>query len=346
MDFKKIMFELCEISSISGMEGKVSERIAELFKPYCDTVEIDGLYNVIATKKASVETEETLLIDAHLDEIGLVVTHVTDNGFLKFDNNAGVDRRTILATEVTVHARSGDYFGIVTAMPPHLTAESEMEKTPTFDSLYIDVGFDGEKAKEIFAPGNFITLRQSPCELLGSVMTGKTFDDRSAVIAILEAFYALRDINLPYNVVALLSSQEETGLRSARVAAFTTKPTEAIVIDVTHAYIPDCPRDQTVTMGKGTVLSHGQVLDRGLTDTLKAVADTNGIPVQMRVAMGRTGTNAYTIFNANNGVKTALISIPLKYMHSVVETLDYKDVKATSRLLKEYMLHKKEVQDA
>ena len=345
MDMKKIMLELSELSGVSGMEYRLSEKVEELFKPYSDSVEPDVLFNVIATKKACIPTEETLLLDAHMDEIGMVVTDVTKEGFLKFDNHTGVDRRTILASEVTVHAEKGDYYGIVTAMPPHLLTPKDVEKTPTFDTLYIDVGYCPEKAKEIFSPGNFITLKQTPKALLGQVMTGKTFDDRSSVAAILGLFHAVRDVKLPFNLVALLSAQEEPGLRCARVVADRLKPTEAIAIDVTHAFIPDCPRERTVIMGKGPALTYAPILDRELTNTIRDVAKEADIPLQLEVSMGTTGTNSFSIFNTGMGVKTALISIPLKYMHSVVETLDFSDVKYTSKLLKEYVMYKKEVHE-
>ncbi|HWP80703.1 MAG TPA: M20/M25/M40 family metallo-hydrolase [Candidatus Acidoferrum sp.] len=346
MDMKDVLFELAALSGISGMEDRLSERAEELFKPYADKVETDALFNVVATKLAESPTEETLLLDAHMDEIGLIVTGVTDQGFLKFDNLNGVDRRTILASEVTVYTEHGDYYGIVAAAPPHLMKPEDQEKTPTFDTLYIDVGFGPEKAKELFSPGNFITLKQTPTKLLGNVVTGKSFDDRSSVAAIWGLFKALRDVRLPFNLVALLSSQEETGLRGARVVCHRANPTEAIAIDVTFAYLPDCPRERTALMGKGPALTYAPILDRTFTDRLREVAKANDIPLQYEVGSGTTGTNSFAIFNTGKGVKTALLSIPLKYMHSVVETLDFSDVKNTTRLLKEYIMDKKEAMES
>jgi len=346
MDMKEVLFELSALSGISGMEDRLSGRIEELFRPYADKVETDSLFNVVATKSAEHPTEETLLLDAHMDEIGLIVTGVTEEGFLRFDNLNGVDRRTILASEVTVHTEQGDYYGIVTTVPPHLMKPEDYEKTPTFDKLYIDVGFGPQKAKELFSAGNFITLRQTPTKLLGNVVTGKTFDDRSSVAAIWGLFKALRDVKLPFNLVALLSAQEETGLRGARVVCHRTRPTEAIAIDVTFAYLPDCPRERTCIMGKGPALTYAPILDRTLTNRLREVAKENDIPLQFDVGSGTTGTNSFAIFSTGAGVKTALLSIPLKYMHSVVETLDMTDVKNTTRLLKEYVVDKKEAMES
>lgn len=342
MDLKQELFTLSELWAGSGMEFRATEHVKNLFAPYCDEVIVDAMDNVIATRHCANPDAPTLLIDAHMDEICMVVTKVREDGFLNFDSVGGIDRRTILSSEVAVHAASGDYYGIVAAMPPHLSSEADRRKTPELADLCIDVGYDGKRAAELFSVGDFVSFRMKPAELLGSIVTGKTFDDRASVIAILGAFYELRDTPLPFHVTALLSAQEEVGLRGAKVAAERVQPDEAIVIDVCHAAIPETPKERTHPMGKGAVITFAPILDRKMTETLIEVAAEAGIPVQTGVGMGTTGTNSHAVFNVGTGVKTALLSIPLKYMHSAIETMDMADLKSVTRLLKEYMLWKKE----
>ncbi|NLT57402.1 MAG: M42 family metallopeptidase [Clostridiales bacterium] len=342
MDLRQTLFSLSELQAGSGQEFRAAKALTELFAPYCDSVETDALENVIAIKRSEVKDAPTLLIDAHTDEICMVVTEVRKDGFLSFNSIGGIDRRTILSSEVMVHAKSGDYYGIVAALPPHLSTEEERKKTPELEKLCIDVGFDGPRAAELFSVGDFVSFVRRPCALMGGAVTGKTFDDRASVVAILSAFYALRDTRLPFHVAALLSAQEEVGLRGAKVGAYGIDPDEAIVIDVCHAAMPDCPKERTSPMGKGPVVTFSPILDRRMTETLIEVAEACNIPLQTDVSMGTTGTNAHAVFNVRQGVPTALLELPLRYMHTTVETIDMKDLANTGRLLKEYMLHKKE----
>ena len=342
MDWKKVLFDLSGATASSAMEYRAADAVRALFEPYCDEIVTDALHNVLAIRHSKDKNAPTLLIDAHMDEIAMVITGVREDGFLNFDSLSGIDRRTILAAEVTVHAQNGDYYGIVSAVAPHLSTEEDRKKTPAFDTLCIDVGDSGKAAAEIFSTGDFVTLRQRPTELLGSVVTGKSFDDRASVTAILYALHELHGAELPFHVCALLSAQEEPGLRGAKVGAYRIAPQEAIAIDVCHALIPECPKERTSVMGKGPVVTYAPILDRDMTDRLLEVAKERNIPCQVEASVGTTGTNAYAIFATNYGVKTALISIPLKYMHSAIETMDLQDMKNVGRLLAAYMLDKKE----
>ena len=256
MDWKKVLFDLSGATASSAMEYRAADAVRALFEPYCDEIVTDALHNVLAIRHSKDKNAPTLLIDAHMDEIAMVITGVREDGFLNFDSLSGIDRRTILAAEVTVHAQNGDYYGIVSAVAPHLSTEEDRKKTPAFDTLCIDVGYSGKAAAEIFSTGDFVTLRQRPTELLGSVVTGKSFDDRASVTAILYALHELHGAELPFHVCALLSAQEEPGLRGAKVGAYRIAPQEAIAIDVCHALIPECPKERTSVMGKGPVLTY------------------------------------------------------------------------------------------
>ncbi len=342
MNIKEVLFELSELNAISGMEYRAFDKVKELFSPYVTTVEKDALHNVIAIKKSKNKDAETLLLDAHMDEIGLVIMGVTDEGFLRVSNLNGVDRRHILAAEVTVHAESGDYYGIVTVKPPHLSTPAEKGKNLPYDEIYIDMGFSASKAKKLFKTGDFVTFISKQSELQGSIVTGKSFDDRACVVAILYAMEKLKDVELPFNIAVVLSAQEEVGMRGTRAATYAVKPTEAIALDVCHAHTPDASRDRTFPMSKGPVVTIAPILSREMAKKLIKIAGDENIPVQKDVTTGMTGTNAFGIFQQHEGVKTALISIAIKYMHSIVETLDTKDIKNTGKLLYEYIMNKKE----
>ena len=157
MDLKQVLFDLSAKTASSGMEYRTVDAVKALFEPYCDEIVTDALHNVLAIRHSDDKNAPTLLLDAHMDEIAMVVTGVREDGFLTFDSLAGIDRRTILATEVTVHAQDGDYYGIVSAIPPHLSTEEDRKKTPAFDALCIDVGYGGKTAKEIFSPREILS---------------------------------------------------------------------------------------------------------------------------------------------------------------------------------------------
>ncbi|MDP4153738.1 MAG: M20/M25/M40 family metallo-hydrolase, partial [Bacillota bacterium] len=258
-----------------------------------------------------------------------------------FADITGVDKRTLLASEVIIHGRK-DVYGVVSCQPPHLQTEEEAKKTVSLDKLVIDIGFSEEKAKELVSVGDVISQKSKCIELMNDQVSGKAFDDRAAVSAIIKAFENLQKTQLPYNLVMVASAQEETGCRGARTATYRVAPDEAIALDVSFAYTPDASKEDTGELNKGPMISYAATIKRELFKSLQTIAKAKKIPYQLEIMSATSGTNTDKIQLSRDGVAAGLISIPLKYMHTGIETLSLKDLENTAKLLTAYALSKKE----
>jgi len=341
MDLKGLLFSLSDTQGVSGGESSVSKLIKELIEPYCDSVSIDKLGNVIAVKKSINDVPMTLMLDAHMDQIGLMVTGITDEGFIRFTDITGVDKRTLLTGEVIIHGKC-DVFGVVCCKPPHLTNKEEADEFPPVHKLVIDVGLSKEKAEEIISVGDFISLRSKNCELMNGQVCGKSYDNRASVAVIIKTFEELKNTKLPFNLVMLASVQEEAGCRGAKTGAYLVNPNEAIILDVTFAHTPDASKDETGQIGKGPMIGYASTINRNIYNKLVKLARTKKIPYQLEIMAGSTGTNTDRIQITRDGIPAGLISIPLKYMHTGIETISLTDLENTVKLLSAYILQKRE----
>ena len=233
---------------------------------------------------------------------------------------------------MTVHGKE-DLWGVIGIKPNYLL---EQGKTAKLKELAVDTGLSAEKVKEIAAVGDSITLAQSVGRLGKKQFSGKSLDDRASVSAIMRVMKNIKDLDIDIDVYAVAAVQEEVGCRGGKTTAYGINPDMAVAIDVCHGITPD-NSDNAFEVGTGTVLSVGPNLHPKLTDELFAVSKCHGIKVSTDVDGGNTGTDAWEIQVACDGVPTALISIPLKYMHTSVETLAVSDVKATVNLLTEFI---------
>ncbi len=276
----------------------------------------------------------TLLLDAHIDEVGFVVTKVSGSGFLKVAAVGGIDARFLPATRVTVHGKE-DIAAVFTSTPPHL-AKNESDVLP-LDEIYLDTGL-GEKAAELISEGDFATFDSACIPLLKNKLSGKSFDDRAAVACLIEVASRIYDKDLPVNVIFSFSEQEELGTRGAVTSAFATECDEAIAIDVSFAAQPSVSAEESGKLGGGAMIGISPVLSKKLTDRLTAIAKEKNIPHQFEIMGGRTGTDADIISVSKSGIPTALLSIPLRNMHTPVEIIDTKDLKSVCDLLEEYIL--------
>lgn len=329
---KELIKKLSDMRGISGFEYRLTDMIADMFGKYCDEVKIDPLGSVIAVKKSKRSNAPKLMIEAHCDEIGLMVTSITDEGYLTFANVGGVDERTLPSTEVVVHGKE-DLWGVISIKPDYLL---ETGKTVGLKELAIDTGLDAKTVKKLISVGDSITLAQSVGVLGKEQFSGKSLDDRAGVAAIMQVMKNICDINCDIDVYAVAAVQEEVGCRGGKTTAYGINPDMAIAIDVCHGVTPD-NSDNAFEVGTGTVLSVGPNLHPKLTDKLFEVAKSHDIKVSTDVDGGNTGTDAWEIQVARDGVPTALISIPLKYMHTSVEALALSDVEATVSLITEFI---------
>ncbi len=326
--------QLSALGGISGFEHTIQEEMEPLLAPYCDEITRDGLGSIIGIRRCGKENAPRVLLDAHMDGIGLLVTGIDDRGFLTFTNMGGVDTRILPACEVTVHGKAPLY-GVIGAKPPHLQAPGDADKAAKMEDMAIDVGLPAARVRELVRVGDMVSFRSPAGSLCGDVLAGEYMDDRAGVVAMLECLKLLQNVQLDCDVYALIAVQEEVGLRGAKTGAYAANPDYAIVVDVGHGETPDASGDNIFPIGKGTVLTVGPNLHPRLVALAKELGRRYGIPYQIEVCGGDTGTDAWEVQVSRSGVPTLLLSIPLRYMHTTVETLCYDDVRATARMMKE-----------
>lgn len=340
MDLKKICFDLADAHGTSGAEKSVAELIASYFRNYAK-LETDRLGNVIATLGKG---NTHILLDAHADQIGLIVRKIDDKGFLLVDKIGGMDVRVLTGAEVIVHGKE-ELFGVVCSVPPHLSKNEDGKKLD-IKEMAIDIGYSKDAAEKLVSIGDRITLRNIQCELLGNCISSGAFDDRCAVASILYALQLVKDKINNLRISVMLSSQEETGGSGAKTGAFSLMPDYSIVVDVGFGDDPYTDKKDTINLSGGPSIGFAPVLDYEFTKELIAIAEEEGIPYQHDVMGRSTGTNADSITVAGKGVRTALLSIPLRYMHTANEVINLTDVENTGKLIAAYLLKKEAEADA
>lgn len=330
MNIKETLFALSSADGVGNIR-EASDLAYDLLKEYCKTEKSDTL-TVIGYLKG--ESDYTLMLDAHIDQIAMIVTDIDDNGFLTVAKSGGIDIRALPSRRVTVHGKE-KVAAVFCATPPHLSS-GEKEYTDIAD-IKLDTAL-GAKAKEIISIGDYVTFSADPCELLGTRVSGRSFDDRAAVACLIEVAKRLKDKKLPLNVAFVLSDGEELGMRGIRPAAFKVDPNEAIAIDVSFGDGIGISEDECGKLGEGGMIGISPALDRKISQKLIKTAKDNNIPYQTEVMGERTGTNADMIAVSRQGVRTCTLSIPLRNMHTEVETLDIKDLDSVCELLCAYIL--------
>lgn len=331
MQLKEIIFDLCSVTAPSGFEADAFERISELLKPYTDEVKTDTMGNLIAVKRCGKPHAKKLMLDAHMDEIGFIVTGI-EKGFLRFSNIGGIDPRMLPAREIKV-LTNPPLYGIIDTMPPHALEKSDMDKSIDADKLFIDIGMTSEQAEKLVPLGTPAVFAAEPTELSEGIICSKTLDDRSCVAIIIKTMELLADKQLDVDLYCLISVQEEVGMRGAVTGAFSIDPDYAIAIDVTHAATPDSKKGETLDMRKGAAIGIGPNMNRNITNALIKIAEDNEIPYQREVMSGCSGTNGWVIQTSREGVSTSVLSLPIKYMHTPVETMDIQDAESIVKLL-------------
>lgn len=329
---RELIQKLSDLRGISGFEYRLNCEIAKMFEPYADEVKLDALGNVIALKRCGKQNAPSVMVEAHCDEIGLMVTSITDEGFLTFANVGGVDARILPSLQVTVHGKR-DILGVVGIKSAYLLEEG---KSVPIKDMAIDIGLSPDEVKEFISVGDSITVAQSVGRLGRRQWSGKTLDDRASVAAVISMMKSLKSEKLNVDVYAVAAVQEEVGCRGGKVAAYGINPTMAIAIDVTHGITPD-NSDNAFEVGSGAAVAVGPNIHPKLVKRLFDTAKKYSIKTETEVEGGDTGTDAWEMQIAANGVPTALLSIPLKYMHTSVETLAVSDVEAVSSLLEHFI---------
>ena len=326
----ELLKSLCMIDGASGDEGAVREFVISQIKGYCE-YSVDNLGNIIAFKKGKNSPAKKVLIDAHLDEVGLIITHIESNGFLRFKTVGGIDTAALLFRRVLINRRT---LGIICGKPVHFCDGEERKKLPDADSLYIDIGVTSDKdAKELVSVGDCAVMC-SDFTVTGDKVLAKALDDRVGCLVLID----LLTQDAEYDFYASFSVQEEIGLRGAGVAAYTVAPDSAIVIDgTTAADIAGVAESKRVCVqGEGAVVSF---MD-GATSYDRAyynAALNSGIKAQSKCAVAG-GNNAGAIHLSRGGVRTLAISVPCRYIHTSGSVADMRDIVAVRDLTK-YMIN-------
>ena len=328
--------KLTEAYGVSNDEHRVSKIAAELMEPWCDRVEIDPFGNVFGYRDCGIPGAKTVLLDAHIDQIGFVVTEVTDEGFLRFTTVGGVDQRMLLGSELTVLTKKGPILGIVAAIPPHLQKAGDNRKSVPIPEMVVDVGMTGEQAKKAVRVGDYMAFANDAMELQGDALCGKAFDDRACLVCLLHTMELLKDKQLQVNVVLSATTKEETGFQGGLTAGDKIRPDYAIAVDVTHARTGDAP-EVICKLGDGADIDVGSNSNPRMARKMIEVARAKKIPHTVTACPAGSGTNAWPIQMQGIGVTTLVVSLPLKYMHSPVEMLRMCDVKNVGKLVAAFL---------
>lgn len=339
---------LLNTPSPSGFETRGQKVWVDYVSRFADSVEIDSYGNAYATlNPTSGEGDPTILISGHVDELGLMVSHITDDGFLYFKGIGGVDKGLIRGQRVTVHGKAGSVPGVTGLLAIHLQEPDDRNKVPEMHSMHIDIGASSRKeAEKLVSIGDAVTYAAEFQELAGGRFAARGCDNRIGAWTAAEGLRlaSLKKDHLKAKLVAVSTIQEENGLYGASMAGYTVHPDVALVVDVTHATdIPNCSKAKhgEVVMGKGPVISLGSVNHPVVNERLRKLGTRGKIPLQVEVNPRWTGTDADAIFKQKGGIPTVSIGVPNRYMHSPVEMIQYSDLQQTAELLAAFALDAK-----
>jgi len=335
-EMRELLKKLAEAHGVSGYESKIGEIVEAEIKPYVDEIRTDGLGNLIATRKGK---KPSVMIAAHLDEIGLMVKLIEDEGFLRFSTIGGWFDQTLLNQRVVLHSENEvKAYGVIGSKPPHKMKKEEREKAIKSEDMFIDVGARGKEEVEQMgiSIGTTVTVDRHFVDLKNERVSCKAFDNRSGVAIMVEA---LKRANTDFEVYAVGTVQEEVGLKGARTAAFGLNPNVALAVDTDiaggHPGIEK--KDTTVEMDKGPVITVSDASGRGIITPpsvlkwLKETATKHNIDYQLSVSEGGT-TDATSIHLTRSGIPTGVIGVPTRYIHSPVELLSLKDLDKCAEL--------------
>jgi len=336
LELKEILKDLTAAVGISGYETQAAEVASKHLSEYSDEVRIDKIGNVVATKRGEQNGERDerrrILLAAHLDEIGLMVTKVEDGGFLRITAIGGVDSSILPGQEVTVLGRRA-LRGVIGAKPPHIQDPGEAAKPVNMDDLYIDVGLPKETVEDVVEVGTLVRIESEFLELSNGYVAAQALDDRSGVAAMVETMRRLTLRKHAWDVYAIATAQEEFSGSGASGAAFGIKPHVAIAIDVTYGAAPGLPERQTFAMNKGPAIGIGPNFHPKISQKLQDLAKEHEIPYQLEPSPSPGGTDAVNIQVSRSGIPCGLLSIPLRNMHTTVEMLKLEDIKRLAELL-------------
>lgn len=338
-DTATFLKSLISVSGLSGHETPVAKLIEEKWKTLVDETSISRVGSLHGLKKGNGKSPRpSIMIATHMDSIGMMVSRFDDGGFLHIAPVGGIDVRVLPGAQVTVHASSGDELPAVIAMPPaRFLPESESKGVVGIRYLLVDTGLTQRDVEKKVRVGDLVSFANEPIELAGDILSGHTMDNRASVTALTVCLEELQNKSHVWDVWAVATVQEEVSYLGAYGSAFELRPQISIAVDGTFAKGPGANDWQTHPLGKGVGLCMGPNMHPFMHKKLKELADKFEIPWFLDVSPEHSGTDAYPVQTTMDGIPTALVEFPIRYMHMPVESVSIKDIQRAGRLLAEFI---------
>ena len=327
--------KLIETIGVSGNEKNVSMVAKEIIETLLSNVEIDEFYNVVGYRKCEIENPIKILLDAHIDQVGFIVTDITNEGCIRL-SSFGIDQRNLIGNEVVVLTTNKEMLrGVIASSPPHIIDPDEFKKSIPINDLILDIGLTAEQVKNKIRIGDFASFSNQVIEAQNGTMIGTPLDNRVGFACIVDVLKLLEHERLKSELIVCGSTKHETGFHGIKNVASRENPQFAIVVDACHTQTAITPKHITPKFGKGPVISIGYNSFPQLAKKAMRISENNKIPYQIRADGYVIESNAFEIQVQNNGIQTVVISYPLKYKHSPVEMINVDDINNTSKLIAE-----------
>ncbi len=340
-----LLKRLSETPGPSGFEDPIAGAVQTDWAPYVDELRRDRVGSLVGIKRGTQPHDAEprplqIMLAAHMDEIGLIVADVVEHGgygFVRLAAAGGVDRRQLYGQLAVVYGRR-PLTGVIGALPKHMLPEDKKEKTLDYEELFIDPGLPIATVRELVSIGDYAGFHQPLRQLQNGRAAGKSLDNRTSITAVTLCLKELQGRNHTWDVLAAATSQEETRLLGAYTSAYAYEPDVAIAIDVTHGKGPGTSDHESFELGSGPVIGFGADLHPGVYKALKGAAQRLEMSIGSEPNASGGGTDAYALQTARAGIPTGLVQLPLRYMHTMVETIDVADIERVGRLLAEFIV--------
>lgn len=329
---QNLLKELCEISGVSGNEQNISKFIKDKLSAFANVyVQHD---NSVLVSIGPEKAEKNIMFEAHMDQIGMIVTSIEKNGFVKFSSCGGVNAKLLYGKNVNIHGKT-DLVGVVCSVPPHLQKDKN-KNSLNIDDMFIDLGMSKEDAEKIISSGDRISFANKFYTLANNNFASPSMDNRCGVCILMKLVEKLSKETLNTKFTILFSSREEVGCRGAKISTYRCNPNEAICLDVDFAKQPEVHSDKYSTLGSGAIIGIYPSLPKNIPETLIEISKTQTIPYQIAVDGSGSGTNADVISISRSGIPCGVVSIPQRYMHSGVEVVNLNDMQNILDLIFNY----------
>ncbi len=328
-----LLKNICETPGAPGFEKRVRDFIINEVEPLVDELEVDNLGNIITIKRGK-DSSKRAMVAAHMDEIGFIVTHIDDNGFVRFHTLGGFDPKTLTAQRVIIHGRE-DVVGVMGTKPIHVMSPEERNKVAKITDYFIDLGRSKEEVEKLVSVGDPITRQRELIEM-GECVNCKSIDNRVSVFILIESLRKLKDV--PYDVYGVFTVQEEVGLRGANVAAHAINPDFGFGLDTTIAFdLPGAqPHEMVTKLGEGTaikIMDASAISDYRMVEFMKKTADKNEIKWQPEILTAGGTDTASLQQRGKDGAISGAVSIPTRHLHQVIEMAHKSDIQGSIDLL-------------